>query len=175
VDSLATGRLVLPAWDERFAEDLARMSSDERIMRYAVHGVWTPEYAAQRHADAIRHWARHGFGWRAILCARTGTFLGLGAVDWLRDPVPGVDRPALEIGWWTEPVAWGYGIATEAGTALLEEAFRRTPASLAVARCLPANVASERVMTKLGMTRFPDVSDPYGAPVRLYGLYRPSP
>ena len=153
MDGVTTGRLLLPPWEDRFEKDLARLSSDERVMRYSVHGVWSPEYTAQRHAEAIRHWKQHGFGLRAIICARNGGFLGLASVSWLRITVPGIDRPAVDLGWWVEPEAWGYGVATEAVTAILKDAFHRTPASYAVANCHPDNVASQRIMTKLGMTR----------------------
>ncbi|WP_433327887.1 GNAT family N-acetyltransferase [Spirillospora sp. CA-294931] len=174
MESLTTPRLVLPAWEERFAADLTRMSSNPRIMRHLGHGIWTAEYAAQRHADALEHWARHGFGWRAILDRADGAFLGLASLGWLRDRVVGVGEPALEIGWWTEPHTWGKGVATEAASAVIAEAFERVRAPLVVARCDPGNAASERVMVKLGMTRLPhDATGIYGKPVRVHVLRKP--
>jgi RimJ/RimL family protein N-acetyltransferase len=174
MESLTTERLVLPGWEERFAENLVKMSADERVMRYTTGGVWTPEYAAQRHAAALRNWAAHGFGWRAILWAGDGTFLGLAAAGWTRETVPGIGRPAVEIGWWVEPHAWGQGIATEAAAAMLDDVFRRTTASFVMAGCHPGNTASERIMVKLGMTRYPDITDSYGMPARIYAIPRPS-
>ncbi len=150
---LSTPRLLLPAWQYRYGADLARMSSDERVMRYVGQRPWPPAHAALRHSEALAHWVRHGFGWRAVLDRRTGRFLGLASLTWLHDTLPGIEDAALEIGWWTEPHAWGRGVATEAARALLDEAFHRVRTSLVVARCDPANAASERVMVKLGMTR----------------------
>ncbi|GAA2603477.1 GNAT family N-acetyltransferase [Actinomadura fulvescens] len=176
MEPLTTSRLVLEPWRERYAADLVRMSSDEKVMRHIGQGVWTPEYAAQRHAAALHHWAQHGFGWRAILDRADRTFLGLAALSWIRDPIPGIGLPAVEIGWWTEPHAWGRGVATEAAAALVDEVFDRIGADLIVARCTPGNVASQRIMGKLAMTRHPhDTLSAYGDLVHVYTLTRPSP
>ncbi|KAB2341299.1 GNAT family N-acetyltransferase [Actinomadura rudentiformis] len=175
MEPLTTPRLVLDPWRERHAADLVRMSSDEKVMRHIGQGVWSPEYAAQRHAAALEHWARHGFGWRAILDRADRTFLGLAALSWLRDPIPGIGIPAVEIGWWTEPHAWGRGIATEAAEALVDDAFHRVRAELVVARCTPDNIASQRIIGKLAMTRHPyDAQSLYGDLVQVYTLANPS-
>ncbi|MFG2005801.1 GNAT family N-acetyltransferase [Spirillospora sp. NPDC048911] len=175
MEPLTTPRLLLESWRERHAADLFRMSSDEKVMRHIGQGVWDPEYAAQRHAAALDHWAQHGFGWRAILDRIDRTFLGLAALGWLRDAIPGIDRLAVEIGWWTEPHAWGRGIATEAATALIDDAFRRVGADLVVARCTPDNLASRRIIGKLAMTRHPhDAPSLYGDLVQIYTLARPA-
>jgi len=60
--------------------------------------------------------------------------------------------PDVEIGWWIAPHLWGCGLATEVGSAVLEYGFRtfKFPRVISVAQ--PGNVASIRVMQKLGMT-----------------------
>ena len=58
-----------------------------------------------------------------------------------------------EIGWVISPTCQGRGYATEAAHALVDFAFRALGCHRVVATCQPENVASWRVMEKLGMRR----------------------
>ncbi|TMR09877.1 GNAT family N-acetyltransferase [Nonomuraea turkmeniaca] len=165
---LTTSRLRLPPWEERFADDLVRLSRDERVMRHIGSGPWTAEYAGERHRHALRQWQDEGFGMRAIL--RGERFAGL--VSLVSCTLPGVAEPAMEIGWWIDPAAWGQGIATEAAAAVRDEAFRLGAATL-IARHHPANEASGRIMVKLGMIPHGDGTDRYGRPCRIHILPQP--
>ena len=59
----------------------------------------------------------------------------------------------VNIGWTFEPQYWGRGYATEAGQALVALAFtiKPQPAKWAIGECYLDNLASRRVMEKLGM------------------------
>ncbi len=52
--------------------------------------------------------------------------------------------PAIEIGWWLIPSAWGCGFATEGAVAVRDEAFADLGLDRIVARDQPANVHSVR-------------------------------
>ncbi|MEV4165874.1 GNAT family N-acetyltransferase [Nonomuraea dietziae] len=67
---------------------------------------------------------------------------------------------------WIDPAARGQGIATEAATAVREEAAGLGAATI-VARHHPANVAPGRIMTNLGMHRHDDGTNRYGRPCRI--------
>jgi RimJ/RimL family protein N-acetyltransferase len=168
---MTTARLRLLPWEERFEDDLVRLSADPRVTRYIGDGrPWSRDFAVQRHRAHLAHWAEHGFGWRAIV--RAGEVLGIAALNRLGSAVPGIDESAIEIGWWLDPRVWGRGFATEAALALREEAFARLGAECLVARFQPANLASGRVMTKLGMSRHGDTVGRAGEQVRVYLLDR---
>ncbi len=170
--TLTTPRLRLEAWRDDFEESLVRLSSDPRVMRYIRNGdTWDTERAAQRHQAHLTHWADHGFGWRGII-GGDGAFLGVAALNRLGPAVPGVDESATEIGWWIAPDAWGRGIATEAATAIRDEAFARLGTETLVGRYQPANEASGRVMIKLGMSLHGDIETPGERTVRVYTLGR---
>ncbi len=57
-----------------------------------------------------------------------------------------------EIGYWVGRAWWRHGLATEAGRAVLRYAFDDLEMNRVEARCETDNIASERVMQKLGMT-----------------------
>ncbi|WP_188194760.1 GNAT family N-acetyltransferase [Nonomuraea sp. SYSU D8015] len=167
---LLTARLALIRWEQRFQEDLIRLSSDERVMRFIGSGTWSRDYAVQRHELAIEQWERRGFGMRAITERDGDAFLGLVSLG--DGHTPELEAPVLEIGWWVDPGAWGRGIATEAAAAARDEAFARLGASSLTACFHRDNLRSERIMEKLGMSFAGEVIDRYGQPARMYALTR---
>jgi RimJ/RimL family protein N-acetyltransferase len=92
-----------------------------------------------------RHWDEHGFGTLAIEWAATGELVGRTGPAfhkvWPDDP---------EVGWGLDPAWWGRGIATEAGAACVAWAFGDLGYARVVSIATEANVASRRVMARLG-------------------------
>jgi hypothetical protein len=73
-------------------------------------------------ADRIEvGFGEHGFGLWAVEAA--GTFIGFTGLSVPRFTAP--FTPCVEIGWRLARSAWGYGYATEAARAVLEEGFGR--------------------------------------------------
>lgn len=60
------------------------------------------------------------------------------------------DDNLFELGYWLATEFWGSGIATEAATGLLEHAEQALPGAKFVAHCMKDNVASLKVLEKLG-------------------------
>jgi RimJ/RimL family protein N-acetyltransferase len=59
----------------------------------------------------------------------------------------------IEIGWGVEHSRWGQGLATEAGRELIPLAVRRFETWRLIAKCHADNIASERVMRRIGLHR----------------------
>jgi RimJ/RimL family protein N-acetyltransferase len=88
--ALTTTRLSLMPWQDAFGEDLARLASDQRVMRYIGDGrPWNREQASQRHQACLTHWEDHDFGWRDLCCSRSSQvsrlFVGCGCVTGVVD------------------------------------------------------------------------------------------
>lgn len=115
-----------------------RPKSDERIARDA--------------ACAAAHWTAHGFGFHMLFAGETpsarltdGRFVG-----WCGLLLSVIDGEGMaEIGWAVTAEAQGRGYATEAATAVLDQA-RALGLGQIVAYTRPTNLASRRVMAKLG-------------------------
>ena len=88
-----------------------------------------------------------GLGFWRVESRHDGTFYGLGAL--IRMPA-GDD---VELAYRLARAAWGKGIASEAGTALLDYAFRTLALPRVVAVTYPENRPSQRVLDKLGFAR----------------------
>lgn len=106
----------------------------------------------------VRQWEVHGFGsWAVELRGEPGLigYVGLSTVNWL----PAV-MPAVEVGWRLHPTHWGRGLATEGGRASLRYGFEDVGLDRIIGIFVPENVASGRVMAKLGMQPFLTATDP---------------
>ncbi|NWF67932.1 MAG: GNAT family N-acetyltransferase [Chloroflexi bacterium] len=99
-------------------------------------------------AQRVIHWAQDalgaGNGWGlAILRKVDRLFLGALFLK-LYTPVP-------EIGYWVGRAFWGQGYVTEAARGIVRYAFDELGLGKIAAYCLVQNVASQRVLEKLGM------------------------
>jgi len=128
--------------------DLVALDSDPDVMRYvgSPAGVKSPEETRERVRQRIS--ADHaGLGFWRVEGRADGAFYGLGAL--LRMPT-GDD---VELAYRLARRAWGQGIASEAGAALLDHAFRMIGLPRVVAVTYPENRPSQRVLEKLGFVQ----------------------
>ena len=103
---------------------------------------------AERLEQATAQWARDGWGQWALFDRTTGALVGRGGPG--RTVFDGC--PEIELGWVITPERWGEGLATELGQASVDVAFAQLGLPELVAFTTPGNVASRRVMEKLGFT-----------------------
>lgn len=171
---IETPRLLLRAWRTEDRAPFARLNADPLVMRYFPAPLSTAESDAL--ADRIEaHFARHGFGPFAAELRLTGEFIGF-----IGPSIPNLEvpfMPCVEIGWRIDAAHWNQGLATEGARAALHYGFETLALREIVAFTVPANLASRRVMEKLGMTH--DAADdfdhprlPEGHPLRRHVLYR---
>ena len=101
------------------------------------------------------HWDEHGFGQLAVEERASGDLVGRAGPQfhrvWPGDP---------EVGWAVDPNRWGEGIATEMGGACVAWALGELGFRRVVSITTEANVASLRVMAKLGFSLLTRLDDP---------------
>jgi RimJ/RimL family protein N-acetyltransferase len=151
---IETERLRLRRWRDSDLPMLARWNADARFMRHMGRGPLSSDESAAALLRYQRHWAKHGFGIFAVEDRATGALIGRAGPQfhrlWPADP---------EVGWGFDPEWWGKGLATEAGAACVKWAFRNLEISRLVSITTRENVASRRVMEKLGFSLFDEVVD----------------
>lgn len=170
ITRLETERLLLREWRDDDLAPFAAMNADPVVRRY-FPSVLTREQSDESVKRLRAFMERRGWGmWAAELKAerRFVGFIGLNVPEW---------RDCVEIGWRLAADVHGRGLATEGAREVLR--FGHGPLDLEeiVAFVVPANVASRRVMEKLGMTF--DPADTFehprveaGHPLRTHLLYR---
>lgn len=175
---LETERLILRSWEDRDRAPLAAVLGDPEVRRF-YPSTLTPEQAGAQLDFAMERQAIVGFHFGAAELRSTGQFIGLIGLGYIpdetRDAIPG--RPAVEIGWQFDKAVWGQGLAPEGARAWLNHGFDTMGLPEIVAFTFRGNLPSQRVMTKIGMTRDPqgDFEHPRiapGHPLRPHVLFR---
>ena len=143
---LRTPRLTAERLTAEHWLDLRCMDEDDGFM--ALLGGVRDEAGTRVYLDQnLKHWADHGFGMYILRDAATQAVIGRAILRHL--DVEGVDE--VEVGYGFMPEYWGQGLATEIARALVRIGFDQLGLPSIVAITTPANVASQRVMTKAGL------------------------
>jgi [ribosomal protein S5]-alanine N-acetyltransferase len=146
---LETERLLLREFDEGDAEPFYVLGTDPAVTRYTGDGGLTSvEHALEiLRGHPLADYRKHGFGRWACVCKDNGQVIGFAGLKRLEDLGGEVD-----LGYRFLPAYWGSGLATEAGRAVLNFGFERLRLEQIIGLVDPANVASVRILEKLGMT-----------------------
>ena len=171
---LRTERLLLRQWRQTDRPAFAAMNADPEVRRFFTRTLTAEESDAS--ADRIeRHIAEHGFGFWAIEAPCVAPFIGFVGLAHVRFEAP--FAPAVETGWRLARAHWNRGYATEAARAALAHGFGALGLREIVSFAVPGNVASRRVMEKIGMRQDLDGSFDHPSleesdPLRRHVLYR---
>ncbi|MEM8541405.1 MAG: GNAT family N-acetyltransferase [Pseudomonadota bacterium] len=171
--AISTERLLLRRWKPRDYAPFAEMCADPEVMRFIGSGaIMTGDQVAADIEKYEASWEADGYGQFAVELKRTGTFIGfagLGVFALLPEYAS-----FTEIGWRFTRKCWGNGYATEAAKAVMAFAQKNRGLDNIVGVCQTQNVASERVMQKIGMSLERDSIAPNnGRSIRIYTLKKP--
>lgn len=146
-----TPRLLLRRLQKQDLGWMQRMDTNVNVVGAA--GVRSAEESERLFEDQLRHWDQHGFGlWLAfdrttLTCAGRG---GLRHIDLEGQQV-------IQLGYLLFPKFWGQGLATEIAEASKQAAFESLALKRIIALSLPMNLASRRVLQKVGFRYLRDV------------------
>ncbi len=161
-----TERLRLRPWRGDDLDAVAALFAIPAVSWYPFGRGLTREETERFLERHVGHWERHGFGsWAVELRTHRQLigYVGLATVHWLPAVMPGV-----EVGWRLHPEHWGRGLATEGGRASLRYGFEEVGLDRIISIFIPENVASGRVMLRLGMQPFLATVDPhFGSPLEV--------
>lgn len=171
--TLETERLLVRPFADADGDDLFALQSDADVLRYWDSPPWTDRSSVARFMAGCQQMEEDGTGARvAIESTSDRSFVGWCTVNsW--NP----DFRSASLGYCLNQTAWGRGYATEAAHALLRWAFDTLDLNRVQSETDTRNVASARVLEKLGFDREGtlredcivngDVSDSW-----VYGLLR---
>ncbi|MBG1240516.1 GNAT family N-acetyltransferase [Nostoc sp. NZL] len=140
---IETARLQLRHFSLKDLDYLFRLYSDVEIMRYLL-----PRTREQTQASLSKHiqqWQKHNFGMWAVIYKETGKMIGRCGLSFLEN------TPEVELGYVFDKFYWNMGLGTEASQATLKFGFWQAKLDRIVAIAHPENIASVRVIQKVGM------------------------
>ncbi|HLI67631.1 MAG TPA: GNAT family N-acetyltransferase [Caulobacteraceae bacterium] len=138
---LETPRLLLRPTTASDRADLHRLEQDPEVMRH-LHGGRPTPLDPREDAGFLMPRGEEPGVW-AVIERQTGRFLG-----WVALPV---EAGAGRLGYRFFRAFWGHGYATEAARAVMADAFERLGAASVAADTMTVNLASRRLMERLGM------------------------
>ena len=145
---LDTPRLVLREFTVADVDDLLRSDGDARVMRYLANGLAPrsrAEVAGSLERTQQHYVERPGYGSLHASRKDDGRFVGCCGLF----KVPEGDD--IEIAYRLPVDCWGEGYATELAGVVLNHGFATLGLSRVLGLTWPENVASQRVLVKLGM------------------------
>jgi RimJ/RimL family protein N-acetyltransferase len=167
-DMFRTDRLSAERLRPEHFNDYWRMYSDHRVTA-TLGGIRSEEETREMLRRSLEHWERHGFGLWIFRDATEGQFVGRAGLRYA--PVEGKDEVELAYALMSE--YWGRGLATEMARACVRVGFEQLGLADVVAFTLTINLASQRVMQKVGFTYEREFTHA-GLPHVLYRLCRAS-
>jgi RimJ/RimL family protein N-acetyltransferase len=160
---IETERLVLRQFTMDDLDELVELRADPEVMRYI--GDQSRDRVAQRLGYYISHYKSHQLGMWAVIHKGAGAMIGWCGLIFLDE------TPEVEVGYGVARDYWGQGLMTEAARASLRYGFEKIGLERIVAVAMPENLASRRIMEKLGM-RYEKNVHHYGHELVYYALGR---
>jgi RimJ/RimL family protein N-acetyltransferase len=163
---LLTPRLRLRPYREDDVAPMFGVFGDREVMRFSQSGGDpTIEVTAARIAKLIDHQAKFGFSLWVVEDRTTGEILGDCGLKQLEA------GPEIEVGYRFAKAHWGRGYATESAEASVRYGFHTLALPRIVAVVEPANVASCRVIEKIGLP-YRHQAPHYGRTMNYYAADR---
>jgi len=155
VTELLTERLRLRPWRDDDLEPYVAINADPEVTRYLSRSgaPLTREETETGVARITAHWKEHGYGLFAVDDLAADRLIGFVGLSHHR-AMP----EEVEIGWRLHRDFWGRGLATEGATAALRYGFDILGLPRIISIALPENVASRRVMEKIGMAFWVEIA-----------------
>lgn len=143
---LETPRLLLRQFTPDDTQELYRIYSQPDLFKYMSNEkplLW--EQTKGVIDSFTENWQKHHFGVWAVVYKKNQQLIGHCGFKFLEN------TPEVQIGYLLLKPYWGMGLATESAWAALKYGFEVAQLNRVVAIAKPENIASRRVMEKIGM------------------------
>jgi [ribosomal protein S5]-alanine N-acetyltransferase len=142
---ISTPRLILRQLTPADAESFYLLNADPEVIRYTGDDAFADIEAAKQFLKGYDHYEKYGFGRWAVIRKEDGKFLGWCGLKYT--PETG----EYDIGFRFFREYWNKGYATEAAQACLDYGLNDLKIKTIVGRAMKANLASIKVLEKIGM------------------------
>lgn len=175
-----TPRLIIRPWTLEDAGAALRMYGDREVMRYLGRDrpgvvIESLEEMRERLGRAIERYLNSpkGYVYAAVALRESGEVIGTALLKSLELSNGSASEDEIEIGWHFARAHWGKGFGTELGAALVKHGFGRLGLTELHAVAYHENVASLRIMQKIGMTHLESTDRYYGVTLEHYVIQGP--
>ena len=143
---IETNRLYLRELTVADAENFYLLNADEDVIKYTGDKAFDSINEAKSFLENYNPYQEYGYGRWAVIAKSNEEFLGWCGLKYS----PEIDE--VDIGFRFFKKHWNKGFATESAKACIDYGFEKLNLQTIVGRAMEANVASIKVLEKLGMT-----------------------
>lgn len=143
---IETNRLYLRELSVADAENFYLLNADEDVVKYTGDKAFESINEAKSFLENYNPYQEYGYGRWAVIAKSNEEFLGWCGLKYS----PEIDE--VDIGFRFFKKHWNKGFASESAKACIEYGFEKLNLKTIVGRAMEANVASIKVLEKLGMT-----------------------
>ena len=144
---LETQRLILRKFHQKDLHQLAPILANPKVMKFSPTGMLSVSQVQAKIDSFITSYKEFGFGKWAVIFKESNKLIGYCGIA--VEQIDKVDE--REIGYRLDPEFWGRGLATEAALKTLQYGFEQLKFPYILGIVERKNVASVRVLKKLGM------------------------
>jgi RimJ/RimL family protein N-acetyltransferase len=142
-----TQRLVLREFQPEDFRQLAPILANPQVMKFSPTGILSTLQTRDKIEGFIASYTKYGFGKWAVILKESNELIGYCGIAVEKID----DKDEKEIGYRLDPRFWVKGLATEAASATLQYGFNKLKLPYILGIVERANVASVKVLEKLGM------------------------
>lgn len=144
---LETPRLILRDFQQEDLHQLAPILAKPQVMEFSPTGILSVSQVQAKIDSFITSYKEFGFGKWAVIFKESNKLIGYCGIA--VEQIDKVDE--REIGYRLDPEFWGRGLATEAASTTIQYGFEQLKFPYILGIVERENVASVRVLEKLGM------------------------
>lgn len=150
--SIETERTIMRHLTIDDAGDFYALNLDQEVIKYTGDQAFESKQAAKTFLTNYDQYERYGVGRLAVIDKKTLKFIGWCGLKY------SLDKDEYDIGFRFYRKYWNKGYATETATKIIEFGFKELKLTKIVGRAMKENIASIKVMEKIGM-KFKDTFD----------------
>lgn len=143
---LETERLILRELNENDAINFYELNLNPKVIKYTGDRAFKNVQEAKEFLENYKDYKKNGFGRWAVISKQDQTFLGWCGLKY------DDKRKETDIGFRFFEKYWNNGYATESAKACIDFGFKNLSQSKIVGRAMKQNIASIKVLEKIGLT-----------------------
>jgi RimJ/RimL family protein N-acetyltransferase len=148
---LETDRLLLRELNPNDAEDFYQLNLNPNVIKYTGNSAFKSVEEAKRFLENYQDYTLNGYGRWAVINKISNKFIGWSGLKF------GEMENETDIGFRFFEEEWGRGYATESAFACLHYGFEKLNLNRIVGRAMKENIASIKVLEKIGLEYEKDV------------------
>jgi RimJ/RimL family protein N-acetyltransferase len=169
VPKIETERLLLRMYQPPELEIIYKMLTDKNVTRFYPPGFSiTREDVLASLPRRLERWRERGFAQLGVFEKTNENLIGYCGLQYFDN------TPEVEIYYGFFKDAWGKGYATEAARAMLRFGFEETTLDKIVAGTHPDNIASQKVLQKIGLKKHVGLRKFYNIDSVYFSIFRES-